>query len=133
MTEFLGLRRLDHIGLTVPDLDAAVDFFCNAFGFELLYAHGPYGDAESEWAEREFELHPRSIAERIAMLRLGALQLELFEWSSPDQDLRFPKATDAGGYHLAFYVDDVPAAVRHLRDNGAAVIGTVKLLPGPEA
>jgi catechol 2,3-dioxygenase-like lactoylglutathione lyase family enzyme len=133
MSNYLGLHRLDHIGLTVPELESAVEYFRGNYGFELLYVHGPYGDAEGDWSVREFELHARAMVERVAMLRLGSLQLELFEWSSPDQEQRMPRQSDHGGHHIAFYVDDVAKAAEHLRGRGVKVIGTVKALPGPEA
>ena len=133
MSDALELRRLDHIGLTVPDLDAAIEFFHNALGFEVLYIHGPYGDLEGDWSVREFELHARAVVDRVAMLRRDSLHLEVFQWSSPDQDRRVPRQSDHGGHHLAFYVEDVAEAAAQLRQHGARVIGTVKALPGPEA
>jgi len=129
----LELRHLDHIGLTVPDLDTAIEFFRDALGFEVLYVHGPYGDLEGDWSVREFELHARAVVDRVAMLRRDSLHLEIFEWSSPDQDRGVPKQSDYGGHHIAFYVDDVAEAAEQLRLRGARVIGTVKALPGPEA
>ena len=33
----LGLTRVDHIGITVPDLDQAREFFEDVLGFEYLY------------------------------------------------------------------------------------------------
>jgi len=35
---------IDHIGVTVPDLDAAVEFFTSAFGAEPWYGEGPSED-----------------------------------------------------------------------------------------
>ena len=32
-----GLRGLDHYGMTVPNVDAAVGFFCDVLGCEELY------------------------------------------------------------------------------------------------
>jgi hypothetical protein len=33
--------------------------------------------------------------------------IELFQYSSPDQKTVTPKNSDVGGYHIAFYVDDI--------------------------
>ena len=37
-----GLRRLDHIGVTVPDLEEATSFFVDVLGCEYLYSLGPF-------------------------------------------------------------------------------------------
>ena len=37
-----GLRRLDHIGFTVPDLDEATAFLVDVLGCEYLYTLGPF-------------------------------------------------------------------------------------------
>jgi len=41
-----GFRAVDHVGLTVPDLDAAVRFYSEALGAKELYRLGPL-DSES--------------------------------------------------------------------------------------
>ena len=35
-------RHVDHVGLVVPDLDAAIDFFEQALGALLLWRVGPF-------------------------------------------------------------------------------------------
>jgi len=34
-----------------------------------------------------------------------------------------PKNSDAGGHHLAFYVDDLDVAIEHLKSHGVEVLG----------
>ena len=41
-----GLSHVDHVGLTVPDLDAAVRFYCDVIGGHELYRIGPFDAAE---------------------------------------------------------------------------------------
>jgi len=41
-----GLSHVDHVGLTVPDLDPAVRFYCDVFGGHELYRLGPFDAAE---------------------------------------------------------------------------------------
>ena len=36
-----GLRDVDHIGFTVPDLDAASEFLSEVLGCEYMYSIGP--------------------------------------------------------------------------------------------
>ena len=37
-----GVRRLDHIGFTVPNLAEAEDFLVNVLGCEYMYPLGPF-------------------------------------------------------------------------------------------
>lgn len=127
-----GVRTLDHVGLTVPDLAGARRFFVTVLGFVEVYSHRPEG-GDREAQERQFARHPETRLLGISMLRLGTLNLELFEFEAPDQRREVPRTSDWGGAHLAFYVDDMAAAVRHLREGGARVLGEPLALPGPEA
>jgi glyoxylase I family protein len=126
-----GVRTLDHVGLTVPDLAAARAFFVEVLGFEHLYSHRPEG-GDPEAQERQFGRGPGTRLLGISMLRLGTLNLELFEFEAPDQRRQVPRTSDWGGTHLAFYVDDMGAAVAHLREHGARVLGEPMALPGIE-
>ena len=38
-----GMRGVEHIGLTVPNLDEATDFFVNVLGCEVVYSLFPLG------------------------------------------------------------------------------------------
>ena len=135
MTSDTGLptvRTLDHIGLTVPNIAAATRFLVDVLGFLVVYSYAP-GDSTGEMQERQFARHPQSRIERITALRLGTLNLELFEFSAPDQRRVVPRSSDWGGAHLAFYVDDLDTALDHLRCHGAQVLGEPMQLSGPES
>ena len=125
MSQIPGLRHVDHVAFTVPDLDAAVEFFVDAFGAEELYRsrRGP----DAEFMAINFEM-PADAALHLSMLRLPPnLNLELFEWSGTGLTAEPPRHGDAGGHHLAFVVDDVDAAVEHLwAIPGVQVLGEVK-------
>ena len=41
-----GLLGTEHIGLTVPDLEAATTFFVNVLGAEVLFEAGPFSSGE---------------------------------------------------------------------------------------
>lgn len=108
-------RNVDHVAYTVPDLDEAVAFFVDVLGGELLYLLGPVESAGGDWMRRQLNVHPRASA-RIAMLRLGPVtNVELFEYAAPDQSTVMPRNSDHGASHLAFWVEDVEAAVDYLR------------------
>lgn len=126
------MRAVDHVGLSVPDLDQAVRFFVDVLGAEEFFRHGPYGPS-GEASTRQFDRHPDSVVEGIAMVRLGPTNIELLQYSSPDQVTHWPSTSDYGGHHLAFYVDDMTTAVASLHDAGVEVLGEPMNLPGPES
>jgi catechol 2,3-dioxygenase-like lactoylglutathione lyase family enzyme len=118
-----GLLGVEHIGVTVPDMDAATAFFVEVLGAEVLFEVDPFS-SEDDWMERHLCVHPRAVIRRLRMLRLVVgPSVELFEYSAPDQDSTRPKNSDAGGHHLAFYVTDMTAAVEHLRRHGVKILG----------
>ena len=118
-----GLRGTDHFGLTVPDLEAATAFFCDVIGCTRFYDVGPIEFA-SNWMQTHLNVHPRAQINKLRFLRCGhGSNLELFEYSSPDQRTELPKNSDYGGHHLAFYVDDFDAALQYLKDKGVPILG----------
>ncbi|APR04339.1 VOC family protein [Thauera chlorobenzoica] len=129
-----GLRGTDHIGFTVPDLDEAVDFFVGVIGCEPFYELGPFA-ADDDWMATHLDVHPRAVMKRLKFLRCRhGSNFELFEYDAPGQNRRQPRNSDVGGHHLAFYVDDIDAALAHLRAHGVRILGepTVRT-SGPNA
>jgi catechol 2,3-dioxygenase-like lactoylglutathione lyase family enzyme len=105
-------RSVDHVGLTVPDLDAAVDFFTRVIGCDLLYFTGAAFDSTGgDWMTRHYGVH-ESATLRTAMLRCGPVSnLELLSWTFADGSVR-PSLGDSA--HLAIYVADLDAAAGYL-------------------
>jgi len=129
-----GLKGTDHIGFTVPDLEEAVKFFVEVVGCEPFYELGPFR-AEDDWMHSHLNVHPRAVMKRLRFLRCGfGSNFELFEYEAPEQVKEPPCNSDVGGHHLAFYVDDMTAAVAYLRSRGVRVLGepTVRTT-GPSA
>ena len=130
-----GLRGGDHIGFTVPDLDQAVTFFRDVIGCEVFYPLGPFADPEGTWMADHLNVHPRAEIPAIRLLRCGhGLNLEIFQYSAPDQATIGPKNSDVGGHHIAFYVDDMAAAVAYLRGHDVEILGEPTVMAeGPSA
>jgi catechol 2,3-dioxygenase-like lactoylglutathione lyase family enzyme len=135
VTALPGLRRGDHVGVVVPDLEAAITFFEGALGGQCVLQHGPYrgvsGDPDMQ--VRQFARHRDTQVEGIAVVHVADVVLELLQFSAPDQRSEPPRTSDAGGHHVAFYVDDLDGAVAHLRARGVQVLGEPMPLPGPES
>ncbi|MEM1399862.1 MAG: VOC family protein [Pseudomonadota bacterium] len=120
-----GMRGMEHIGFTVPDINEACDFFEKILGAETLYtAATNFRVDDSDWMAEHLNVHPRSVITEFRYLRCGnGTNLEVFQYESPDQNPSPPKNSDIGGHHLAFYVDDMDEAIKFLRDNGVKVLG----------
>jgi catechol 2,3-dioxygenase-like lactoylglutathione lyase family enzyme len=129
-TSLPGLSGIEHVGLTVPDLEAAVRFFVDVLGGEHVFDGGAFADPE--FMPRQLGVAAEARLQ-YAFVRLGnGPNLEIFEYQAPDQRTRPPKNSDIGGHHLALYVDDVPAAVAHLRAHDVEVLGEpVTIEDGP--
>jgi catechol 2,3-dioxygenase-like lactoylglutathione lyase family enzyme len=129
------LRGQDHIGLTVPDLQAAIRFFVDVIGCQLVTTFGPFRDDEGPFMSDTLNVHPRAVIEQIALLRCGmGSSIELFQYSAPVQRADPPMNSDIGGHHLAFYVDDMTAAVDYLKANGVRMLaGPLSITEGPVA
>ena len=118
-----GLKGTDHIGFTVPDLDEAIDFFVNVIGCEPFYELGPFA-SDGDWMQTHLNVHPRTVMKKLRFLRCrNGANFEVFEYEAPGQNRQQPLNSDVGGHHLAFYVDDMDAAVAYLKSNGVRVLG----------
>lgn len=130
-----GLVGLDHIGLTVPDLDEAVAFFAGILGCPKVLTFGPIADEEGTFMTDALGVHARARIERVAMIRSGhGSNIELFEYSAPDQESFTARNSDIGAFHLGFYVRDVAAAKAFLDTQGVATrLGPIPITDGPIA
>jgi glyoxylase I family protein len=117
------MRGADHFGFTVPDLDEAERFLVDVLGAVPVYTL-PSRGADDDWMLRHLGVHPRTRIHEIRFYRLGhGTNLEVFQYDSADGQAPQPRNSDIGGHHLALYVDDLDAAVAHLRAHGVDVMG----------
>ncbi|MBY8977902.1 VOC family protein [Rhodobacteraceae bacterium NNCM2] len=118
-----GLRGVEHIGFTVPDLEEATRFFVDVIGCEQFFDCGPFA-YEDDWMERQLNVDPRTVMKKLRFFRCGfGPNFEIFEYDAKDQRAEPPRNSDVGGHHLAFYVDDFEAALAYLLANGVRVLG----------
>jgi methylmalonyl-CoA/ethylmalonyl-CoA epimerase len=101
---------VDHIGILVPDLDAALDFYREALGLRA----GPVQTLDDPPIRR-------------ACIQLGAVELELIEATEPEKTMiRFLPHRRAGIYHVGLRVENVAAAARELRAHHVPLIDEVR-------
>ena len=116
------IRRFDHVGITVADLDTATAFFVE-LGFEIegrMVMEGEFVDTVIGIPDSRSE---------IVMLRPvdGGTGLELSSFVQPDHEPGSPEAmsTELGLRNVMFEVDDLEAILDRLAADGYGLVGGV--------
>jgi catechol 2,3-dioxygenase-like lactoylglutathione lyase family enzyme len=132
-TKVPGLLGIDHIGFTVPNVTEAARWFENVLGFTNPLTWGPFSDPTGDLMRQLLDVNPRAVIEQVRMLRGGAgPNVELFQYSAPDQDHTFPLNSDYGGHHIAFYVRDIAKAVKYMESKHVKkLLGPFSITAGP--
>lgn len=117
----MTIRRMDHVGVVVDDLEAAMAFFTE-LGMELE------GEApvEGRWVDRVVGLD--GVRADIAMMRTpdGHGRLELTRFRTPEAVGAGPADAPAnalGIRRIMFAVSDIEDVLARLRAHGAELIG----------
>lgn len=134
-TRVPGLLGIDHFGFTVPNVVEAARWFEDVLGFTNPLTWGPFSDPTGNLMHELLDVNRHAVIEQVRMLRGGAgANVELFQWRAPDQDHGFPKNSDYGGHHIAFYVRDIDRAVKYMESRGVEkLLGPFSITSGPAA
>ncbi|CDL34186.1 FIG01280259: hypothetical protein [Enterobacter hormaechei] len=98
----LGLKAVHHIAIIATDYAKSKAFYCDVLGFTLLSE--AYREERDSW-KGDLALN-------------GQYVIELFSFPFPPARPSRPEA--CGLRHLAFSVDDLDSAVKHLEAHGVA-------------
>lgn len=106
----IGLRRIDHVGIAVADLDAAIDFYERTFGMRCVHT-----ETNEEQGVRE------------AMLAVGPTVeggcVQLLAPLSPSSTIaKFLDRNGPGVQQVAYTVTDIDAACAALRERGVRLL-----------
>lgn len=129
-----SVRGIDHIGITVPDIEKATLFFEHAFGAKVLY-HSV--DAETDNIDQSaqqdtLKLFPGTKIHAIRMLAMPhGPGIELFEMHGPEQGMP-ARASDFGLQHFAVYIDDFDSAIAAFTAAGGEMFTEPKPLSFPD-
>ena len=97
---------LDHVGIAVKDLHAALAFYRDALGLEI--------EAPEEVPSQRVRAH---------FVPVGESRLELLEATSPDSAIAKSIETRGPGlHHITLRVDDIRGAIARLKAHGARLI-----------
>jgi catechol 2,3-dioxygenase-like lactoylglutathione lyase family enzyme len=131
----LGLVGTDHVGLTVPDINEAVEWFEDVMGAVSPLTFGPFSDPTGNLMNDLADVDARAVIKQITVLRIGrSANIELFEYTAPDQRRDHPRNSDWSGHHIAFYVTDIGDAVDYMASRGVEkFLGPLPITDGPAA
>jgi methylmalonyl-CoA/ethylmalonyl-CoA epimerase len=105
------LTRIDHVGIAVRDLDAAVDLYTSIFGLTVTGR-----ETNEAQGVREAMLH-------VADGPAGSSYVQLLEPLGPDTPVgRFLATRGEGVHHIGYGVEDVAAALAALREQGVRLV-----------
>lgn len=100
------VRKVDHVGIAVSNLDEAIKLYKDVLGLEL---HGVEVVEEQKV--------------KVAFLPVGDTEVELLESTSPEGPIaRYIEAKGQGIQHIAFQVDDIEAALEEMKSKGMRLI-----------
>lgn len=115
---------LNHTGITVGDLDAAVRLFEDVFGFQVVSR-----------APRDPDIISRVIGVPGAQVEIAYMRndsgatVELLAYSSPEDRRTYkPRPCDIGSLHLGFNVDDIDAVLAKLHRHNAELMRDVVVI-----
>jgi catechol 2,3-dioxygenase-like lactoylglutathione lyase family enzyme len=124
-TAITGLTGVEHIGLTVPDIDAAARFFTDVLGAEAIYDIGPFEHAD-DWMANHLAPTKGAHIYRMRVIKIAnGPVLELMQFTGPE-------CPAPGGWHMAFYVEDMETALTALKAHAVKIqSGPVTMTEGP--
>ncbi|AZL69561.1 MULTISPECIES: VOC family protein [Pseudomonas] len=117
----LEVSVIDHVGMNVPDVDAAIHFFADLAGAKVISDIRP-GAIPAEW-KTQFRWHPSSELQRFAMVQLdGGAKVELFQYRGPDINPEHPHEDDSGASHFALKTNDIARSLALVKSKGLKVL-----------
>lgn len=104
------VTAIDHVGIAVPDLDAALEFYAKNFGLEASHT-----EVNEEQGVREAMLHAPGDEQGTAIQLLAPL-------NEQSTIAKFIDRSGPGLQQLAYRVSDIEAAAAALRANGLRLL-----------
>lgn len=100
------IRKIDHIGIAVSSLEAHIPFYKDVLKLE-------YRGTEIVADQKV----------RLAVFRVGEVNLELLEPTAPDSPIAgFIEKRGEGVHHLAYQVDEIEAQIQSLKAAGIEML-----------
>jgi len=113
------LVRLHHVGLTVSDLDQAIDFYCSRLDLEEKSKY----EGESVYLRHQGNLGDNYVRGANLLLPGTGVYLELWEFRTPAGPPADVAKYNIGSAHLCFLVDDIVTDHASLTGRGIQFVG----------
>ncbi len=120
----MNIKKIDHINISVSDLEKSKAFFVDLFGFQVLNE----GTLEGEWIDKLVDL-PQVKARYIQMSIPGTqTNLELIHYEKPEggKEEAGAKANTIGIRHMAFQVDNIEEVCDRLKKAGVRMFSELQ-------
>lgn len=99
-------EKIDHVGIAVNDLEAALKLYRDQIGLEC---------SGTEVVEEQ--------KVKVAFFPVGQSKIELLESTDPDGPVgKFIEKKGEGVHHLSFRVSDIDERIKQLKEQGVALI-----------
>lgn len=109
----MSVRRLNHVSLTVADMDASLAFWRDVLGLSVLGR----GVAEYDHLDRIIGVGHTRIEWAELAIPSGTI-LELFRYLEPEGDSIRPEPSDPGSMHICLEVDGLDLLVGQIHESG---------------
>ena len=103
----MEIKKIDHIGVAVRDLDSAKAFYTGALGLRVIGEETMQGM-------------------KIAFVPVGDVNIELIQSTADDGVIgKFIGKRGEGVHHIAYEVDDVSSALQGLKAEGVRMVDEI--------
>lgn len=100
------IKKLDHIGIAVKDIDEALLFYSDLMGLDCTLIE---------------EIPEQKV--KIAFVAVGEVNIELIQASVPDSPItKFIERRGEGIHHIALQVEDIEEVISTLSEAGAELL-----------
>lgn len=111
-------KRMDHVGISVQDMEKAIAFYRDVIGMEKVL-------------DRQFDnglediIGEKGAQARIVHMRLENTMVELFDYGNPNARSPHPdkSQSDYGLIHIGFMVQDFKKTYETLKNRGVEFLG----------
>ena len=106
------IKKVNHIAIVVPDIEASTNFWVDALGLELTH--------------RE---HVASQAVDVAFIPVGDSKIELLQPTDNESGVaRYLEKRGAGMHHICFEVDNINATLKTLKNANVQLINEAQVV-----
>ncbi|TWT01968.1 VOC family protein [Planomicrobium sp. CPCC 101079] len=110
---------ITHVGLAVPNLERAIDWYSKVFGFYVLA--GPFEFNEENEKQRNMtqDLLGNEVKKmrNVHLMSMGGVGIELFEFQQPSFEEE-PLPAHSGFFHICLIVDDLVETIERIVQHG---------------